>query len=94
MRAVNLIPAEQRSGAAGRRRALAGRRLRGAVLLGGLALMAFLYGRADHQIASRRAQAATLTAQAQQAQADGRTARALHELHRACANSAHRRSTR
>jgi Tfp pilus assembly protein PilN len=69
MRAVNLIPVEERSGAS----AGAGRS-GGAVyavlgLLGGLAVMALLYGRADHQISSRRAEVASLTARAQQAQA-------------------------
>src|SRR5579862_149610 len=69
MRAVNLIPAEERSGSgpgAGRSG--------GAVyavlgLLGGLAVMALLYGRADHQISSRRAEVSTLTARAQREQA-------------------------
>ena len=37
-------------------------------LVAGLAAMAYAYGSADHQIASRRAQAASLAAQAQQAQ--------------------------
>jgi len=69
MRAVNLIPAEERSGAS-----VGAGRSGGAVyavlgLLGGLAVMALLYGRADHQISSRRAEVATLTARAQQAQA-------------------------
>ncbi len=69
MRAVNLIPADQRTGAS----AGAGRS-GGAVyvvfgLLGVLAVFALLYGLADHQISSRKAQVASLTAQAQQAQA-------------------------
>jgi Tfp pilus assembly protein PilN len=38
------------------------------VLVGGLALMAFLYGEAKHQVSSRRAQVASLNEQAQQAQ--------------------------
>jgi hypothetical protein len=70
MRAVNLIPAEQRSGApvgAGRSEGAAYAVM---VVLGGFALLAFLYGRADHQISSSRAQAATLAAQAQRAQAE------------------------
>jgi hypothetical protein len=37
-------------------------------VLGGFALLVFLYGRASHQISSDRAQAAALTAQAQRAQ--------------------------
>ncbi len=69
MRAVNLIPAEQRGGGA----VGAGRSRGGAhavlALLGGLALMALLYGVAHHQVASRRAQAAAVTAEAQGAQA-------------------------
>ncbi len=69
MRAVNLIPAEQRSGqpvGAGRSQGAAYAVL---VLAGGIALMAFLYGQAHHEVASRRAQAASLAAKAQQAQA-------------------------
>jgi hypothetical protein len=69
MRAVNLIPSEQRSGAA----VGAGRSGGGAYavlgLLVGVALLALLYGLAHHQISSRRSQAATVTAQAQQAEA-------------------------
>jgi hypothetical protein len=68
MRAVNLIPQDQRTGAS----VGAGRSQGGAyavlVLAGGLALLGFLYGRADHQAASRRSEAASITAQAQQAQ--------------------------
>jgi Tfp pilus assembly protein PilN len=67
MRAVNLIPDEQRGSARG-----AGRSEGGAyavlVLLGGLAVLALLYGTARHQISSRRAQTASLDAKAQQAQ--------------------------
>ncbi len=69
MRAVNLIPADQRVGAS-----VGAGRSGGAVyavlgLLGGLAVMALLYGRADHQISSSRAEVATLTARAQREQA-------------------------
>ncbi|HSZ04359.1 MAG TPA: hypothetical protein VK778_04060 [Solirubrobacteraceae bacterium] len=68
MRAVNLIPAEQRSGAS----VGAGRSQGGAyavlALAAGLAVLAVLYGSAHHDIASRKAQAAAITAQAQQAQ--------------------------
>jgi hypothetical protein len=69
MRAVNLIPAEQRSGAA-----VGAGRSEGAaygvlVLLAGVAVLALIYGLADHQISSRRAEAATLTARSQRAQA-------------------------
>jgi Tfp pilus assembly protein PilN len=69
MRAVNLIPAEQRTG----QPVGAGRSQGGAyavlVLIGALALMAYLYGSAHRQIASRKAQVATLTSEAQRAQA-------------------------
>jgi Tfp pilus assembly protein PilN len=69
MRAVNLIPVEQRTG----QPVGAGRSQGGAyavlVLIGALALMAYLYGSAHRQISSRQAQVATLTAEAQRAQA-------------------------
>jgi Tfp pilus assembly protein PilN len=69
MKAVNLIPAEERSGAN-----VGAGRSGGAVyavlaLLGGLAVMALLYGRADHQISSRTAEVAALNTRAEQAQA-------------------------
>lgn len=68
MRAVNLIPAEQRGGAP----VGAGQSEGGAYallgLLAGLAVLALLYGMAHHQIASRKAEAAAVSAQAQQAQ--------------------------
>jgi Tfp pilus assembly protein PilN len=68
MRAVNLIPAEQRSGAS----VGVGRSEGGAyavlVLVGGLAALALIYGLAHHQIATRRAQAASVAAQAQRAE--------------------------
>ena len=70
MRAVNLIPTDQRGGAS-----MGAGRSEGAVyavlvLLGGLALLAFLYGRAERQISSRQGQAAQLTARAAHAQAE------------------------
>jgi Tfp pilus assembly protein PilN len=68
MRAVNLIPSEQRAGAsvgAGRSEGVAYAVL---ALIAGFALLAFLYGSAHHQVSSRRAQAASLTAQAARAQ--------------------------
>ncbi len=69
MRAVNLIPTEQRA----RSGPMAGRSDGAAyavlALLGGFALFAFLYGSARHEISSRRARVASLTAQAQQTQA-------------------------
>jgi Tfp pilus assembly protein PilN len=69
MRAVNLIPADQRGDAGG-----GGGRSGGGVyvvlgLLGGLAVMALLYGLAAHEVSSRRSDVATLSAEAQQAQA-------------------------
>jgi Tfp pilus assembly protein PilN len=69
MRAVNLIPVDQRAGqpvGAGRSQGAAYAVL---VLVGGFALMAFLYGQSKHQVSNRRAQAAALAAQAQRAQA-------------------------
>ncbi len=68
MRAVNLIPTEQRSGGA------VGVRSEGAAfavlaLLAGFAILTFMYGMAHHTAASRRAEAAALTARAQQFQA-------------------------
>lgn len=69
MRAFNLIPADERGGAG----VSAGKSGGGAFvvlgLLGVLAIFALLYGKARHQISSDRGQVATLTAQAQQAQA-------------------------
>ena len=69
MRAVNLIPADQRGGAA----VGAGQSEGGAyallALAGGLAVLALLFGIAHHQVSSRKAQAASVTAQAQRAQA-------------------------
>jgi Tfp pilus assembly protein PilN len=70
MKAVNLIPTEQRAGSAVGVGRSEGAAYAVVAVLGGLALLAFLYGRADHQISSRRAEAATLTARAQSAQAE------------------------
>jgi hypothetical protein len=70
MKAVNLIPAEQRSGSAVGVGRSEGAAYAVVAVLAGLALLAFLYGSADHQISSRRADAATLTARAQSAQAE------------------------
>jgi Tfp pilus assembly protein PilN len=71
MRAVNLIPSEQRSGSAA---ALAGRSGGAAyVVIGvicGLAVMALLYGLADHEIGAKQAEATRLSAEAHQAQAE------------------------
>jgi Tfp pilus assembly protein PilN len=69
VKAVNLIPSEQRPGAA----AGAGESQGGAYvvlgLLAGLAIVALLYGVARHQVSSRKHDVANLTAQAQATQA-------------------------
>jgi hypothetical protein len=69
VRAVNLIPGDQRAGGAG----VGGRSGGGAyavlALVGGLALLALLYGLAHRQVSSRRAQVVSLKARAEQAQA-------------------------
>ncbi|HLB22138.1 MAG TPA: hypothetical protein VK605_08495, partial [Solirubrobacteraceae bacterium] len=68
MRAVNLIPTEERSGAS----AGAGRSQGGAYgvlgLIAGLAVLALLFGIAHHQASSRRAQLASISAQTARAQ--------------------------
>ena len=68
MRAVNLIPSDQRSGGsvgAGRSDGAAYAVL---ALLVGVAVLAVLYGKASRTVSSDKAKAATLTAQAQRAQ--------------------------
>ena len=70
MRAVNLIPADQRSsGSVG-----AGRSGGGAYAVlaafAGIALMALLYGLAHHDYNSRQKEAADYSAKAQQAQSE------------------------
>jgi Tfp pilus assembly protein PilN len=67
MRAVNLIPSEQRSGGT------VGSRSQGAAfavlaLLAGVAVLVFMYGSAHHQVSSRHDEAAALTNEAQQLQ--------------------------
>jgi Tfp pilus assembly protein PilN len=69
MRAVNLIPLEQRTGqpvGAGRSQGAAYAVL---VLIAGFAIMAYAYGSAAHEIKSQRSEVAALNARAQQAQA-------------------------
>jgi Tfp pilus assembly protein PilN len=70
MRAVNLIPVDQRGGST----LGAGRSQGGAylvlALLAGLALLAVVYGMARHQVSSRQAKAVALEAQVQRVQAD------------------------
>jgi Tfp pilus assembly protein PilN len=68
MRAVNLLPADQRVDAA-----IGGGRSQGAAyailaLLGGVALLALIYGMARHEVSSRRAKVVTLNAKVQQVQ--------------------------
>ncbi|HEY2767991.1 MAG TPA: hypothetical protein VGI76_07010 [Solirubrobacteraceae bacterium] len=72
MRAVNLIPEEQRGGGA------IGSRSGGAAflvlgLLAGVALLSLLYGLSHHKLESQRAEAESLTQQAQQVQAQAAT---------------------
>jgi Tfp pilus assembly protein PilN len=68
MRAVNLIPSDERRGAAvvvGRSQGAA----YGVVgLIAGLAILALMWGVADHQISSRHSEAASLSAQTARAQ--------------------------
>jgi Tfp pilus assembly protein PilN len=73
MRAVNLIPSDQRSGGsvgAGRSEGAAYAVL--AVLVG-IALLAFLYGKAHRDISSHRSEAAAISAKAARAQAEAGT---------------------
>jgi Tfp pilus assembly protein PilN len=69
MRAINLIPGEQRQGAG----SLTGRSSGGAlivlVVVAGLAVLVLMYGSASHRISSQKGQAASLTAQANAIQA-------------------------
>ncbi len=70
MKAVNLIPVERRVGAG----VGLGRSQGGAyaviALLGALALLVFVYGKASHEISSDNSQAAKVTAEAEQARSD------------------------
>jgi Tfp pilus assembly protein PilN len=70
VRAVNLIPSEQRRGAVN----LSGRSGGAAYivvgLILGLAVMAVLYGKADHEIGAKQAEATRLSAEAQQANSE------------------------
>jgi hypothetical protein len=69
MRAVNLIPAGEREGASVGAGRSGGAAYAVMAVVAGSALLAFLYGRADHQISSRRSEAASLSAQLQRTQA-------------------------
>jgi Tfp pilus assembly protein PilN len=69
MRAFNLIPPEERGGVRSGTGKSDGAAFVVLGLLGVLAVFALLYGVARHQVSSQRSQVATLTAQAQQTQA-------------------------
>ncbi len=69
MRAVNLIPAEQRGGMARGPARSEGGAYAVLGLLGGLAVCALLYGIANHQVSTRTAQANALALQTQRSQA-------------------------
>jgi len=69
MRAVNLIPAEQRGGMARGPARSEGGAYAVLALLAGLAICAGLYGIAHHQVSTRTAQANALAVQTQQSQA-------------------------
>jgi hypothetical protein len=69
MRAVNLIPAEQREGAGGVPGRSHGAAYAVLALLAGVALLALLYGQAHRQVSSHQARLAFLTARTQQVQA-------------------------
>ena len=69
MRAVNLIPSEQRgSGGGPVTGASNGAAFMVVGLLAGLAVLAGLYGLASHQVSSRKTEVANITAQAQATQ--------------------------
>jgi Tfp pilus assembly protein PilN len=67
MRAVNLMPSDDRRGGVGAGRS-DGAAYGVLALLAGLAVLALLYGLARHQVSSRRAQLATLAASTQRVQ--------------------------
>jgi len=70
MRAVNLIPSDSRPGATPGFGRSGGTAYAVLAVIGGLAILALLYGIANHQVSSRRTQAASLSAQAQRAEAE------------------------
>ncbi len=69
MRAVNLIPAEQRAGGGPVAGESQGAAFLVLGLLAGLAVLAGLYGMAAHEVSSRQGEVARITAQAQTTQA-------------------------
>lgn len=70
MRAVNLIPADQRSGGSPFAEASGGAAYVLVAVVLGLAVMAFMYGKADHEISSKQAEANRLSAEASQASSE------------------------
>lgn len=70
MRAVNLIPSEQRGGASVGSGRSEGAAYAVLALLAAVAVMALLYGQAHRQLSSRKAQAASLSAEAAKVQAE------------------------
>jgi Tfp pilus assembly protein PilN len=69
MKAVNLIPGEQRAGAGGIRGHSGGGALIVLGLLAGLVVLAVMYGKAHHQVSAESGQIATLAAQTSAIQA-------------------------
>jgi len=70
MRAVNLIPSDSRPGATPGVGRSGGTAYAVLAVIGGLAILALLYGIANHQISDRRSQAADLSARAQHAETE------------------------
>lgn len=70
MRAVNLIPAEQRRGSGGAAGRSGGLAYVVVGVIAGVAVLAVLYGGARHEISSREGEAAKVSAEAQQAEAE------------------------
>ncbi|HEV3071537.1 MAG TPA: hypothetical protein VGY76_08965 [Solirubrobacteraceae bacterium] len=69
MKAVNLIPSEQRAGGGPAAGESEGAAFMVLGLLAGLAVLAFLYGTANHQVSERTEKVASVNAQAQSTQA-------------------------
>jgi Tfp pilus assembly protein PilN len=70
MRAVNLLPADQRGGASRSASRSGGGAYAVLVLIGGLALLAVLYGTARHHVSGSKAKLAALEVKVQRAQAE------------------------
>jgi Tfp pilus assembly protein PilN len=69
MKAVNLLPADQREGAGGAAGRSQGAAYAVLAVLAGVALLALLYGQAHRQVSSRNTRLASLNARTQQVQA-------------------------